>query len=64
MSCLRLGRELVLVPRRVAAAGRTLRRPTGTCGQVRLLGSGSENEEGTYWRYEMAVRELESELAG
>jgi cellulose synthase/poly-beta-1,6-N-acetylglucosamine synthase-like glycosyltransferase len=34
------------------------------CGQVRLLGSGSENEEGTYWRYEMAVRELESELGG
>ena len=34
------------------------------CGQVRLLGSGSENEEGAYWRYEMAVRELESELGG
>jgi cellulose synthase/poly-beta-1,6-N-acetylglucosamine synthase-like glycosyltransferase len=34
------------------------------CGQVRLLGSGLENEEGTYWRYEMAVRELESELGG
>jgi cellulose synthase/poly-beta-1,6-N-acetylglucosamine synthase-like glycosyltransferase len=34
------------------------------CGQVRLLGSGSENEEGTYWHYEMAVRELESELGG
>jgi cellulose synthase/poly-beta-1,6-N-acetylglucosamine synthase-like glycosyltransferase len=34
------------------------------CGQVRLLGSGSENEEGTYWRYEMAVRKLESELGG
>jgi cellulose synthase/poly-beta-1,6-N-acetylglucosamine synthase-like glycosyltransferase len=34
------------------------------CGQVRLLGSGSENEEGTYWRYEMAVRELESDLGG
>jgi cellulose synthase/poly-beta-1,6-N-acetylglucosamine synthase-like glycosyltransferase len=34
------------------------------CGQVRLLGSGTENEEGTYWHYEMAVRELESELGG
>ena len=34
------------------------------CGQVRLGGDGSGNEEGAYWRYEMAVRELESELAG
>jgi cellulose synthase/poly-beta-1,6-N-acetylglucosamine synthase-like glycosyltransferase len=34
------------------------------CGQVRLGGDGSGNEEGAYWRYEMAVRELESRLAG
>jgi cellulose synthase/poly-beta-1,6-N-acetylglucosamine synthase-like glycosyltransferase len=34
------------------------------CGQVRFDGSGAANEEGLYWRYEMAVRELESRLAG
>jgi cellulose synthase/poly-beta-1,6-N-acetylglucosamine synthase-like glycosyltransferase len=34
------------------------------CGQVRLEGDGAENEEGAYWRYEMAVRELESGLGG
>ena len=34
------------------------------CGQVRFDGAGAANEEGLYWRYEMAVRELESELAG
>jgi cellulose synthase/poly-beta-1,6-N-acetylglucosamine synthase-like glycosyltransferase len=34
------------------------------CGQVRFLDGGGENLEGAYWRYEMAVRELESELAG
>ena len=34
------------------------------CGRVRLEAGGSANEEGAYWRYEMAVRELESELAG
>lgn len=34
------------------------------CGQVRLDGGGAANEEGLYWRYEMAVRELESRLAG
>jgi cellulose synthase/poly-beta-1,6-N-acetylglucosamine synthase-like glycosyltransferase len=34
------------------------------CGQVRFLDSGGDNVEGAYWRYEMAVRELESGLAG
>lgn len=34
------------------------------CGQVRFLGGGGGNQEGLYWRYEMAVRRLESSLAG
>ncbi|HEX6228819.1 MAG TPA: glycosyltransferase [Solirubrobacterales bacterium] len=34
------------------------------CGQVRFLDSGGGNLEGAYWRYEMAVREMESGLAG
>ena len=34
------------------------------CGQVRFTDSGGENLEGLYWRYEMAVRELESGLGG
>lgn len=34
------------------------------CGQLRLLAHGGENQEGVYWRYEMAIRSLESELAG
>jgi cellulose synthase/poly-beta-1,6-N-acetylglucosamine synthase-like glycosyltransferase len=35
------------------------------CGQVRFTASdGAANEEGLYWRYEMAVRRMESELAG
>jgi cellulose synthase/poly-beta-1,6-N-acetylglucosamine synthase-like glycosyltransferase len=34
------------------------------CGQVRFLDPGGVNLEGSYWRYEMAVRELESGLAG
>jgi cellulose synthase/poly-beta-1,6-N-acetylglucosamine synthase-like glycosyltransferase len=34
------------------------------CGQVRFLDPGGNNLEGAYWRYEMAVRELESALAG
>jgi cellulose synthase/poly-beta-1,6-N-acetylglucosamine synthase-like glycosyltransferase len=33
------------------------------CGQVRFTDGGA-NEEGAYWRYEMAVRELESGLGG
>jgi cellulose synthase/poly-beta-1,6-N-acetylglucosamine synthase-like glycosyltransferase len=33
------------------------------CGQLRLAGDG-DNQEGRYWRYEMAVRELESGLGG
>jgi cellulose synthase/poly-beta-1,6-N-acetylglucosamine synthase-like glycosyltransferase len=34
------------------------------CGQVRFLDEGGGNLEGAYWRYEMAVREMESALAG
>jgi cellulose synthase/poly-beta-1,6-N-acetylglucosamine synthase-like glycosyltransferase len=34
------------------------------CGQVRFTDEGGGNEEGAYWRYEMAVRELESGLGG
>jgi hypothetical protein len=34
------------------------------CGQVRFLAGDGDNQEGLYWRYEMAVRELESRLAG
>ena len=34
------------------------------CGQVRFLDADGDNLEGAYWRYEMAVREMESELAG
>jgi cellulose synthase/poly-beta-1,6-N-acetylglucosamine synthase-like glycosyltransferase len=35
------------------------------CGLVRFTGAdGATNEEGLYWRYELAVRTLESRLAG
>jgi cellulose synthase/poly-beta-1,6-N-acetylglucosamine synthase-like glycosyltransferase len=35
------------------------------CGQVRFTaGAGAANQEGAYWRYEMAVRSLESRLGG
>lgn len=34
------------------------------CGQVRFHDEGGGNFEGAYWRYEMAVREMESGLAG
>jgi cellulose synthase/poly-beta-1,6-N-acetylglucosamine synthase-like glycosyltransferase len=34
------------------------------CGQVCFLDPGGGNLEGSYWRYEMAVREMESGLAG
>jgi hypothetical protein len=33
------------------------------CGQVRFVSDGGTNQEGLYWRYEMAVRALESDLA-
>jgi len=34
------------------------------CGQVRFVqGSGERNQEGVYWRYELAVRALESRLS-
>ena len=34
------------------------------CGQVRFSNEHGSNQEGLYWRYEMAVRALESRLAG
>ena len=34
------------------------------CGQVRFTRADGTNEEGAYWRYELAVRELESRLGG
>ncbi len=34
------------------------------CGQLRLRGGDGSNQEGLYWHYEMAVRALESSLAG
>jgi cellulose synthase/poly-beta-1,6-N-acetylglucosamine synthase-like glycosyltransferase len=34
------------------------------CGQVRFSGGEGGNQEGLYWRYEMAVRGMESRLAG
>jgi cellulose synthase/poly-beta-1,6-N-acetylglucosamine synthase-like glycosyltransferase len=34
------------------------------CGRVRFTDAEGGNLEGAYWRYEMAVRERESELAG
>jgi glycosyltransferase involved in cell wall biosynthesis len=32
------------------------------CGEVRLVGGAGTNQEGLYWRYEMALRELESRV--
>ncbi|MGI8411853.1 MAG: glycosyltransferase [Solirubrobacteraceae bacterium] len=32
------------------------------CGDLRFVGSGGTNQEGLYWRYEMALRALESRL--
>jgi cellulose synthase/poly-beta-1,6-N-acetylglucosamine synthase-like glycosyltransferase len=32
------------------------------CGQVRFVNDGGSNQEGLYWRYEMALRTLESKL--
>jgi cellulose synthase/poly-beta-1,6-N-acetylglucosamine synthase-like glycosyltransferase len=34
------------------------------CGRVRFRTAAGDNLEGAYWRYEMAVREMESALAG
>ncbi len=39
------------------------RRVGYVCGQVRFTGAGGTNQEGLYWRYEMAIRTLESRLA-
>ena len=32
------------------------------CGQLRLQAAAGTNREGTYWRYEMKLREAESRL--
>jgi glycosyltransferase involved in cell wall biosynthesis len=32
------------------------------CGQVSLVGQDGDNQEGVYWRYEMALRTLESRV--
>ncbi|HEV7806641.1 MAG TPA: glycosyltransferase family 2 protein [Solirubrobacteraceae bacterium] len=32
------------------------------CGQVRFVNDGGTNQEGLYWRYEMALRTMESKL--
>jgi cellulose synthase/poly-beta-1,6-N-acetylglucosamine synthase-like glycosyltransferase len=34
------------------------------CGRVRFEGGEGGNQEGLYWRYEMAVRSMETRLAG
>jgi cellulose synthase/poly-beta-1,6-N-acetylglucosamine synthase-like glycosyltransferase len=34
------------------------------CGQVRFEGGEGGNQEGLYWRYEMAVRSMETRFAG
>jgi cellulose synthase/poly-beta-1,6-N-acetylglucosamine synthase-like glycosyltransferase len=34
------------------------------CGQVRFVDEGGGNLEGAYWRYEMALRKMESALGG
>jgi cellulose synthase/poly-beta-1,6-N-acetylglucosamine synthase-like glycosyltransferase len=34
------------------------------CGQARLVDQGGSNQEGAYWRYELAIRANESALAG
>src|SRR3954468_15351928 len=34
------------------------------CGQARLLDQGGSNQEGAYWRLELAIRANESALAG
>jgi hypothetical protein len=33
------------------------------CGQLKILDADGSNKEGMYWRYEMAVRDAESNLA-
>jgi glycosyltransferase involved in cell wall biosynthesis len=33
------------------------------CGQVRFVNDGGTNQEGLYWRYEMVIRQRESQLA-
>jgi cellulose synthase/poly-beta-1,6-N-acetylglucosamine synthase-like glycosyltransferase len=34
------------------------------CGTVSFVSQGGSNQEGAYWRFELAVRKLESDLAG
>jgi glycosyltransferase involved in cell wall biosynthesis len=54
-------------PERGGRRGGSTRRVGYACGQVRFVqaarGAGATNQEGLYWRYEMAVRALESRLS-
>jgi cellulose synthase/poly-beta-1,6-N-acetylglucosamine synthase-like glycosyltransferase len=34
------------------------------CGQVHFTNDAGDNQEGAYWRYEMWIRDMESDLAG
>jgi cellulose synthase/poly-beta-1,6-N-acetylglucosamine synthase-like glycosyltransferase len=34
------------------------------CGRASFTDAGGDNQEGAYWRYELAVRDLESRLGG
>ena len=47
---------------RALAAAFADRRVGYACGQVAFVGDDGTNQEGLYWRYEMAIRALESEL--
>jgi cellulose synthase/poly-beta-1,6-N-acetylglucosamine synthase-like glycosyltransferase len=49
---------------RVLAARFADERVGYACGQVRFEGGDGGNQEGLYWRYEMAVRSLETRLGG
>ena len=65
--------ELAKTPRRARTRARAharrgpQRRVGYACGQVRFVqaasGKGATNQEGVYWRYEMAVRARESRLS-
>jgi cellulose synthase/poly-beta-1,6-N-acetylglucosamine synthase-like glycosyltransferase len=49
--------------RRLVAPFATDPRVGYVCGQVSFVNEGGTNQEGLYWRYEMALRGLESRLA-
>jgi cellulose synthase/poly-beta-1,6-N-acetylglucosamine synthase-like glycosyltransferase len=49
--------------RRLVAPFQTDPKVGYVCGQVSFVNEGGTNQEGLYWRYEMALRGLESRLA-